>query len=85
MKLNIKALALTIGLVWGVGIFLFTWWVIIFEGSTAEPTIIAKLYRGYDISPFGSLIGLIWGFLDGLIGGALIGWIYNFLAAKTEK
>jgi membrane associated rhomboid family serine protease len=30
----------------------------------------------------GSLIGLAWGLLDGLIGGAIFAWLYNRLAAK---
>ena len=30
MKLNIKAFALTRGLIWGIGLFLLTWWIIVF-------------------------------------------------------
>jgi hypothetical protein len=43
-----------------------------------------KLYRGYNISPAGSLIGLVWAFFDALIGGAVIAWLYNLLAARFE-
>ena len=35
--------------------------------------------------PLGSLIGFAWGFADGLIGGALLALIYNFLAAKLAR
>jgi len=34
MRLDVKALALTTGLIWGLGIFLTTWRIIIFDGST---------------------------------------------------
>lgn len=34
-----------------------------------ERTLIGQLYRGYSISPAGSIIGLIWAFFDGLTGG----------------
>ncbi len=80
MKLNVRAFALTGGILWGIAVFLFTWWVIMFEGASGEPTVIGLLYRGYTLSPAGSVIGLVWGFFDGLIGGALFAWLYNRLA-----
>ena len=83
MKLNIKSFALTCGLVWGFALFLLTWWIIAFDGSTGEPTLIGRLYRGYSISPAGSFIGLAWAFGDGLIGGAIFAWLYNLFASRT--
>jgi len=82
MKLNVKAFALTCGLVWGFGLFALTWWIIAFDGATGERTLIGHLYLGYSISPAGSVIGLVWAFFDGLIGGALFAWLYNALAGK---
>lgn len=82
MKLNIKAFALAAGLCWGLGLFAFTWWIIAFEGATGETTMIGRLYRGYSISPSGSLIGLLWAFFDGGIGGAIFAWLYNFLSGR---
>ncbi len=80
MKLNIKAFALTCGIFWGLALFFLTWWLIAFGGATKEPTFIAKIYLGYTISPIGSVLGLIYAFLDGLIGGALFAWLYNKLS-----
>lgn len=85
MKLNVKSFSLTTGLVWGIGLFLLTWWVIAFDGITGEPTLIGRLYRGYSISPMGSIIGLIWAFIDGLIGGAIFAWLYNLISASTSS
>jgi len=82
MKLNVRALALTTGLLWGFGLFFLTWWIILFEGSTGQTMFIGHIYRGYNISPVGSVYGLLWGLPDGAIGGALLGWIYNFLNGK---
>ena len=84
MKLNIKSFALTCGLVWGFALFLLTWWIMAFDGSTGEPTLIGRLYRGYSISPAGSFIGLAWAFGDGLIGGAIFAWLYNLLSRRTQ-
>lgn len=83
MKLNVKAVALASGLIWGLGLFTLTWWIIAFEGQTGEQTIIGMVYRGYNISAMGSIIGLIWGFVDGLIGGFIFAWLYNRFARKN--
>ncbi len=85
MKLNIKAFALTSGIVWGVGLFLLTLWIMAFDGATGEPTLLGRLYRGYSISPGGSIIGLIWGFADGLIFGAIFAWLYNIVSMRYSE
>jgi hypothetical protein len=82
MKLNVKAFALTFGLVWGLGLFCLTWWIIAFDGVTCETTFIGQVYRGFNISPLGSVIGLIWAFADGAIGGAIFAWLYNFISNR---
>ena len=84
MKFNVKAFALTCGLVWGLGLFILTWWIILFDGATGEPTLIGRFYRGYSISPSGSFIGLLWAFGDGLIGGAIFAWLYNLLSKRNS-
>ena len=80
MKLNVKAFALACGLIWGIGLFVLTWWIILFEGSTGQATFIGQVYRGYEISALGSVIGLVWALVDGLIGGAIFAWLYNLIA-----
>ena len=85
MKLNVKSCGLAFGFVWGIGLFVLTWWIIAFEGATGEVTIIGRVYRGYSISPAGSFIGLLWGFADGLIGGLIFAWLYNLLEGKFAK
>ncbi len=82
MKLNVKAFSLACGIVWGLGLFLLTWWIIAFDGATGEPTIIGRLYRGFNISPGGSFIGFIWAFVDGLVGGAILAWLYNLISTR---
>ena len=85
MRLNVKALALTSGLLWGFGLLFITWWIMLFEGATGEVTWVGQVYRGYCISPVGSIIGMLWGFVDGLIGGAIFAWVYNFVAGRTSS
>lgn len=84
MKLNIKAMALTAGITWGVMVFVATLWVII--GPTAGETLskLKMYYLGYSVSFVGAIIGLLWGFVHGCIGGAVFALIYN-CTTKCEK
>ena len=82
MRLNVKVFALTCGLFWGFGLFFVTWWIMLFEGATGDSLLLGHLYRGYNVSPLGSLIGLAWGLVDGLIGGAIFAWVYNWLLSR---
>lgn len=84
MKLNVKAFAITCALLWGFGVFICTWWIIAFEGATGEATLLGRVYRGYSISAAGSVIGLLWGFADGLVGGGVLAWVYNFFAQRLK-
>lgn len=85
MKLNVKAFALTLGIMCGAGLFLITWWIIALGGATDEPTFIGRVYLGYRISPLGSIIGLVWAFVDGLIAGAIFAWLYNRITSRTSS
>ncbi len=85
MTLNVKAFALTCGVIGGFGLFVLTWWIIAFDGATGEMTFIGRLYRGYTISPLGSIVGLMWAFVDGVIGGAIFAWLYNLMSRRAAS
>ena len=83
MKLNVWALGLACGLIWGLGLFIITWWIIMFDGQLAgEVTFLGRVYRGYELTTAGSFVGALWGFADGFIGGVIFAWLYNTLAAR---
>lgn len=89
MKFNVRAYALTFGLWWGGGLFLLAWWMIAVGDTTGAPTLLERAYLGYRFTPLGSIVGLVWGFVDGLVSGAVFAWLYNLLgerlfAAKPE-
>jgi hypothetical protein len=79
MKLNVLAFGLACGCVWGLGLFCLTWWVMAFEGATGDLMVLGHIYRGFNISPLGSVVGLTWALIDGFIAGAMLAWIYNLL------
>ncbi len=85
MKLNVTSFALSTGLILGFGLFSFTWWVIVFDGVTNDPTLIGRLYRGYSISPSGSFIGLIWALADGFLIGGIFAWLYNKISTNSAS
>jgi hypothetical protein len=78
MKLKPFALGTALGLVWGGALFITTLLSSYTNyGKLFLEAIPQSLYPGYSISLSGSFLGLIYGFLDGLICGTIIGWIYN--------
>jgi hypothetical protein len=83
--LDITAFALTCGILWAVVLVVVTWWVIVLEGSSADPTLISRVYRGHAFTPLGSLVGGLWGLVDGLIGGAVFAWVYNVIASRMSR
>lgn len=84
MRLNVKAFALTCGILWGVLLFCITWWIILWDGPGVGVPFLGKIYRGYSITPLGSLFGLIWGLVDGLIIGLIFAWFYNLIARSDR-
>ncbi len=84
MKLNVKAFALACGILWSISVFGLTWWMIAFDGVSNDPTFVARMYRGYTVTPVGSVIGFFWALGDGLIGGAVFAWFYNFLSTRCQ-
>jgi hypothetical protein len=42
---------------------------------------LTHFYRGYSLTLIGGAIGTVWAFVDGLIGGAVFAWLYDWLEA----
>ena len=77
MKINIKALALSMGITWGLVVFLLTVWFLVMGYNGTLLSKLGSVYLGYSISWFGTMIGFAYGFVDGFFGGMLIGYLYN--------
>lgn len=78
-KLSIKALALTLGIVWAAYVCLIGV-VASVSGYWMElVNLISVVYLGFSASVGGIILGTIQGFIDGLIAGAVIALIYNKL------
>lgn len=82
-KLDPWALGVAVGVVWVI--------YIAFLGVTANfgwggewLSLLSQVYIGYSKEAIGILIGCVWAFIDGLIGGALLATFYN-LFRKFKK
>jgi len=79
MHLNPKGLGITLGVVWGAGVFCVAVAHLIWPGyGGAFLDFIASIYPGYHVGGFGqAIVGTAYGALDGGVGGAVIAWLYN--------
>lgn len=80
-RINVKALTLGLGIVWGF-YMLFLGWASIYGWGTAFVEVASSVYIGFDPSIAGGVIGGIWGFFDGAIAGAIIALVYNAVAGR---
>jgi len=77
MELRKRNLGFALGLTWGLGLMLGTWWLLLMGSPGGSIAKLGVFYIGYSYSFVGGIIGLIWGFVDGFICGVLIAWFYN--------
>ncbi len=78
-KLQPVPLGVAIGVLWAVSVLclgitaMFNW-----GGGIVHS--LGTLYIGYGPSVLGAIIGAIWAFVDGLVAGVIVAWIYNMVA-----
>lgn len=90
-RLNVPALGIAIGVLWGVCVLLMTW-LNAATGGLDQPfgwfhSIVRGLqsiYPWYGPGFLGGIWGGICAFIDGLICGAVIALIYNRLATPVD-
>jgi hypothetical protein len=85
MRLNVKALALTAGILWAAAVLITGLANLIWpDYGTAFLQIMASLYPGYDATPsFGAvIIGTLYALVDGAIAGLVFAWLYNVFAGR---
>jgi hypothetical protein len=82
MKLRVRAFGLATGVVGGLFVLILTFVSLWFgRGETIDALVVP--FPGFSRSIGGAIVGLIWGFVDGFIGGSLLAWLYNRFADLT--
>ncbi len=83
MKLNIKALALTSAILWGLAMLVMSLANLIW-GNFGQQFLqaMSSVYPGYHAtrSIAEVIVGTLYGAVDGLVGGAVFAWLYNQFA-----
>lgn len=89
MKLSVKAMAISVGLTWGILVMLLTGLANYVSSAYAYGQsfleVMASLYPGYDpvLSLREVMVGTVYGLVDGAVAGAVFAWIYNRFARAT--
>jgi len=77
-RLNTKAVALALGIMWSLGVLFMSMTALATESYLHNMVdFIASVYLGYSLSIGGIITGMIWGFFDAAIGGFIFAWLYN--------
>lgn len=85
MRINIAAFSAAVSLLWGGAIL-----VVAFGNLMWPPygrtflELVALIYPGYHADPtiVQAIVGMLYGFVDGVIGGFLFAWVYNSLSRQ---
>ena len=88
MKMNVKALAMAVGVLWAacilfIGLAHVMWPS--YGGALLE--LAASIYPGFHpANGIGAVIvGTLYGLVDGAIGGAVIAWLYNSMGRVAQE
>ena len=86
MMFNIKALALTTGILWALCVFCVGLAQQVWPGyGLSILEFAASVYPGYEVGGFGSVIvGTLYGLVDGAVCGLVFAWVYNRLAGSAQ-
>jgi ABC-type phosphate transport system permease subunit len=88
MRLNPKAMALTIGILWAGALLITGIANSIWSGyGTTFLQVVASIYPGYQAKgSMGDLIvGTLYALVDGAVGGWVFAWLYNLFLGKRAK
>ncbi len=80
-KVDRTALGITIGILFGAGVFFATNILILKGGDPPGPTLahLNQYFIGYTVTFIGSFIGLFYGFVTGFLLGWFIALLRNFV------
>ncbi len=83
MKLSVKSLAMASGILWGVSMLGMGLANLIWSGYGQQfLQTVSSVYFGYHAtrSIAEVIVGTLYGFVDGLVAGAVFAWLYNQFA-----
>ncbi len=82
-RLDVKGLAVGLGTSWAA-CMLFVGWAAMFGWGGKFVEVMSSVYIGFEPTLVGGIVGALWGFVDGAIGGLLIAVVYNAVTRKKR-
>lgn len=86
MKLDIRAFTLTCGILWAATFLIVAVANQIWNGyGEAFLQLVASIYPGFHAgqSMADVVVGTVYALIDGIVGGFVFAWCYNFVVRKT--
>jgi hypothetical protein len=78
---EIKALAVAVGILWGVSLMFLAW--ISNTGYGIDfVEVLSSIYVGYKPTLIGGIAGFFWGLIDGMVSIYLIAQLYTYILKK---
>jgi hypothetical protein len=86
LRLNATVQGIVCGLIAGLVVFIATNWLVLKGGRVVGPhlSLLGQFFIGYRVSFVGSLIGFVYAFGCGFIGGYFVARIYNWIAGLRD-
>jgi hypothetical protein len=81
-RLRTGIVAVAMGTMGGLILFLATAWLLIRDGENVGATLglLSNYFPGYSVTWRGAFVGLVYGALTGALAGGALAWIYNRVA-----
>ena len=83
--LGVISFGLAVGVTWALGVFILGVMAAAFGWGVPLVALLASLYIGFGPTFVGGIAGALWAFVDGLVAGLLIAWLYNRFARRQGK
>lgn len=85
MSLGVISLGLALGVTSAIFVFILGVVAAAFGWGIQLAAALSSLYIGYGPTFVGAIAGAVWAFVDGLIAGVLIAWLYNRFLLRRKK
>jgi hypothetical protein len=85
MTLGVISFGLALGVTSAIAVFILGLAAWLFGWGIEVAFALSSLYIGYGPSFIGAIAGAVWGFVDGLILGVVVAWLYNRFLLSRRK
>jgi len=84
VPLGVVSFGLALGVTLAIIVFLIGVTTAFWGWGILVVQVLSTLLIGYEPTFIGSIAGAVWAFVDGLIAGAFMAWLYNRFASRNH-